>query len=168
MLLAATAVAFAATGPTINAAGAGMAAPNDLHYVAGTLAGLSATMPIFTIEAARVALQPDGVLVRLGAGVQKLSTADAASLARWRVGLGGLSALQVFFGLNMVGPAIANAGGLFVPPGGLDWQNRVGLGIMGLTLMFVWPVIISGWWASMHTASTLCRDDITEVRPPTS
>eukprot|EP01046_Picozoa_sp_COSAG06_P028590 COSAG06_NODE_2587_length_6615_cov_25.876918_2_plen_238_part_00 len=157
------AIMNAATSPDAAATGAGMRAPNDLHYVTAMLHGLSHAMLLLTVGSARVALQPSGALEQLGVAVQMISAKETASLARWRAFLVGLTTLCVVSGLNNFYMAIVNEGWL-VPPGGYHWPGRLYLVVFGLHYIAIVPVIAIGWWASMCTACTLCRDDITEVR----
>lgn len=167
ILVATHAVVLAATFAEIEAARVGIV-PNDLHYVASALGGLALSMNLPVLESARVGLGPGGALERLGVGGErKISVADSTRLARWRNLLCGASALSVLTGVLFLGMAIVNAGpSVLVPSSGLDWQGRLYFALIAANAVATIPIVLSGWWASMLTASTLCRYSVAEVRPP--
>ena len=132
-----------------------------LHYIAGVLFGLGCAAAGQGVTSARVALMPGGKLDQLGAGEVMVSEGDAASNARWRKGLLAFSAAAV---LN--GPVIIGIGVFELPPflrPGSPVVARMFFGLGGLASIVGQPVILSGWWASMRTASCLCRDASVEV-----
>lgn len=133
-----------------------------LHYISGVLYGLGCVALTLCVTSARVALMPGGKLEQLGAGQVMVSEGDAASNARWRK---GLLALSVAYGV-LGGPVAIGIGVFELPPvlrPGSPVVERMIFGLTGLTTMTVAPVILNGWWASMRTASCLCRDASVEV-----
>jgi hypothetical protein len=148
--------------PGALAESAGMAdETNKLLHVAGTLAGLGWVAFSLVVPSALEALRPGGALEQLGAGEVMISAEDAASDARWRKGLlATSSAFCVLFGLPYIASAVLELPPL-VPPGAL--MLRILWGEGGLLICTVLPVAVNGWWASMRTASCLCRDETIET-----
>lgn len=152
---------LATTQAEVSRKNAGMAQLNDLLRVTGALWGAAFLLVLLPLGSARTALMPGGALEKLGAGVQKISAADAAQLARLRVGLAVLTAALVAVGCSCLCFGIV----------GMDLFTRhtytVGerflITMWGLELITVVPLISVGWWPSMATASCLCRDNIIEV-----
>jgi hypothetical protein len=161
LLVATLAVVGGATTAQNNVAAAGMERPNELLELFGLLTGVAYGLLILPLGSARVALQPGGPLERLGAGTQLISQADARSLARWRVPLRVVTVLFFLPGLIAVSTSI----------GGVDGMTGVELPVavrlyranFGLCCFLVVPILFTGWWASMSTASCLCRVSITDV-----
>ena len=138
-----------------------MAEPDGLLYVTSALLGL-AILPIgLAVPSAREALRPGGALQQLGAGEVMISAEDAASNARWRKGLLVFSSFWALSGLLSIAGAFLELPP-FVPPGAPVVQ-RITTGLLGLLWCTVLPVAFSGWWASMRTASCLCRDETIET-----
>ena len=147
--------------PQGTAEAAGMAEPNTLTYIACALYGLGFAALALPISSAREALRPGGALEQLGVGEVMISAEDARSNARWRKGLLGLSALCVSFGAFCIAMAVFELPP-FVPPGS-PTQYKFIVALIGLWLCTTLPVAVSGWWASMRTASSLCRDEAIEA-----
>ena len=73
-----------------------------LNCIAGALGGLGFAALALAVSSARGALRlPGGQLDELGVGTATVSAEEAASTARWRKGLLGLSALFVLGGLSI-------------------------------------------------------------------
>lgn len=135
---------------------------HTLYYIAGVLLGLGCTALTLCVTSAHVALMPGGKLDQLGAGEVMVSEGDAASNARWRKGLLAFSALCVL--LN--GPLYIAVGVFKLPPLLRPDEGvvaRMCVEMFGLVSIVGAPVLFSGWWASMRTASCLCRDASIEV-----
>ena len=90
-----------------------------------------------------------------------ISAEEAQSNAWWRKGLLAGSANWVLLGLPGLVAAVFELAPL-VPPGA-PMETRVMFGLGGLLVSTVLPVAFSGWWASMRTASSLCRDEEIKV-----
>jgi hypothetical protein len=139
-----------------------MARPNELLRLSGVLGAVTVALILLPLSSARVALRGGGALERLGAGEQKISQADAISLGRWRVGLAALSVSSALGGLvylTVLGIlGIDPASGGTLPP-----QLRAFFVLFGFYFTLVNPVVLSGWWTAMATASCICRDNITET-----
>ena len=116
-----------------------------LHYIVAVLSCLAFAVATLCVTSARVALMPGGKLDQLGAGEVMVSERDAASNARWRKGLLAYSVGWVLAGLWLIS------------------SGSIHTMLFGLVHMTLGPVIFSGWWASMRTASFLCRDASIEV-----
>ena len=105
-----------------------------------------------------------GALEWLGAGHVMISASDARSNSRWRTGLGFFSAINVLYGSVTI---VSHSLGLRVcpdQPGGVCPADvRIFNVMFGLLNCTLGPVLSSGWWASMRTASCLCRDATVEV-----
>ena len=147
--------------PSAAAESAGMAEPDGLIYVTSALFGLANALVGLVVSSAREALRPGGALQQLGAGEVMISAEDAASNARWRKGLLVFSTFWALLGLLNIAGAFLELPP-FVPPGAPVVQ-RITVGLLGLVWCTVFPVAFSGWWASMRTASCLCRDETIET-----
>eukprot|EP01046_Picozoa_sp_COSAG06_P056587 COSAG06_NODE_10752_length_1623_cov_1.622047_1_plen_389_part_01 len=141
---------------------AGMAEPSDLLYLSGLFPALGWVAFIFVISSTRVALRmPGGKLDELGVETVKISAKEAKSNARWRKGLLVLSTLSVLWGIQYILCAIAPELWQVDTYKTMEWRiNNV---LNGLNCCTTWPMAISGWWASMRTASCLCRDEVVEI-----
>jgi hypothetical protein len=131
-----------------------------LFYIVAALFGLSQAVLTLCVTSTRVALMPGGKLDQLGVGEVMVSERDAASNARWRKGLLALSALFVLNGSLYIAMGVFELPPL---PPGAPVVIRMIFMLQGLVLMTASPIINSGWWASMRTASCLCRDASVEV-----
>lgn len=143
-------------------ASSGMVQPNDLNRFAAALWAAAFALALLPLESARGALVPVmGTLSQLGAGMQRISAADARQLQRYKVVLALISALSMAMGLNWL---LFGAIGmdLYVPRNYAPVE-QVFFTLLGLFLLLVVPVLASGWWHSMQIASCLCRDNIIEV-----
>eukprot|EP01043_Picozoa_sp_COSAG02_P051191 COSAG02_NODE_5358_length_4399_cov_16.010930_3_plen_358_part_00 len=90
-----------------------------------------------------------------------VSEGDATSNARWRKGMLAFSAFVAL----LYGPLLIVMGVFELPPflrPGSTFVARTFFVLIGLLGMTAGPVVL-GWWASMHTASCLCRDASIEV-----
>jgi hypothetical protein len=149
------------TGAAMFAEMAGMLAPNPLLHVSMTLGGIAYFPLALVIGSARKALQPGGALEQLKVGEAMISEQDSTTLWRWRVGLGVLSALWFLFGLCFL------ALGLLAPPDAngepMPAAVRITNTLTAVVCCGLFPVAFSDWWASMFTASCLCRDEVVEV-----
>ena len=100
---------------------------------------------------------PIGALGQLNAGVQEVSVADSKRLGRWRAGLGVVSA---FFAIIACVGLTGDVSRVRLAGDVSGFLNAVLKAVIISTAM---PIIFSGWWASMITASCLCRGNITDV-----
>ena len=142
------------------AAAAGLPEPNALLYVHAALMGIMSVALTFIIGSARSALRSGGALEQLKVGEVTISEKDGTTLSRWRVGVGAFSGLWVLVSLLPLAAAFG------LPPFGspnTPTEARVEFALRGLVICTVFPVAFSGWWASMRTASCLCRDEVIEV-----
>jgi hypothetical protein len=145
--------------PHIFAMFADMDKPDALLHVTGAFAALAWAALIPVISSTRTALRADGPLDELGAGTIMISEVAAEKLATTRMMLATLSAMFVlngvsFFILGIVLPMLM--------PSIATVDLRVCFVLLGLFFCSS-PVSISGSWASMYTASCLCRDAEIEV-----
>jgi hypothetical protein len=139
---------------------AGLPEPNALLYVNAALMGAASVALTFIIGSARSALRPGGALEQLKVGEVMISEKDSTTLSRWRGGAWAWSGLWVLLSL------LPWRGAFGLPPFGspnTPTEARVELALRGLVSCTVFPVALSGWWASMRTASCLCRDEVIEV-----
>lgn len=135
-----------------------------LLYVTGLLAGLACTALGLAVYSARVALCAGGKLHELRAGEVTVSEEDTAFNARWRNVLLALSTLSVLpFGVFFIASGVLELRPLFVP-GSAPTIYRTFVVLGGLVFCTVVPTIYSGWWASMRTASCLCRAAAIEAK----
>ena len=138
---------------------AGMDGPNSLLDLATGLFTGGVAVGLFLLESARVALQPDGALQALCEHVKPSDSESVArTVQRWRVALGVFSASFMLLGGWQL---IAGFRALFRLPG--LWMAWFELFLVGLSFIIVFPVLISGWWASMSIGSCLCRDAVNDV-----
>jgi hypothetical protein len=135
----------------------GMAKPNDLQYVAAGLGGCALAIQLVTLESARLALQPGGVLEQLGVGKQMISLPARKSMARWRVGLAVVCVPFQLISFPLVISMVAGMVNGDTETGVLGQTNKV---LWTLWAWLIAPVVLLGWWP---TASCLCRDNITEA-----
>ena len=141
---------------------AGMEQPNELLEIFGLLTGVAYLLLVFPLGSARIALRPDsGALAQLGAGTQKISDADARSLARWRALLRAITVMFFMPGLIGVVTSIRGVDGMTKVA--LPTQIRLYRANLGLCCFLVVPILFNGWWSSMSTASCLCRDSVIDA-----
>eukprot|EP01047_Picozoa_sp_COSAG01_P027563 COSAG01_NODE_1823_length_9143_cov_7.938640_5_plen_290_part_00 len=110
------------------------------------------------------ALRPGGALARLGAGTTMISTSDARSLQRWRVGLDTMAPFLILLeaGFAWFCYKVANMGTESTESTGSLWGYALAAGF--LTMFPYWTVYLClSFWPSMRLASALVRDDIGEV-----
>ena len=139
------------TGAESNAATAGMAAPNALLWVNAALTGVGFASLGLVVASTRDALQPGGMLEKLGVGTTMINARKAKYLSRSRKQLGAFSAFWVLLGLLMVVAGVTG-GGL---PSSAAVEFRIIFVLLGFIFCTVFPVAFSGWWASViHTQST--------------
>ena len=148
-------VRFALLNAENNTNFAGLDETTDLLRVAGYLGGISFASLSLSLESTRVALMPGGLLEQLSVGKQKISTAAARRLARWRVFLGTVASLSLVIG---IGTSVAITIRYLTH---LTGEYSLATFIQKLPIPFLWlgpiPIIASGWWSSMFTASCLTR-----------
>ena len=149
------------TNAKADAEGAGMSEPNALLYIKGALMSLGFASLSFAVSSARKALCPAGTLGALGAGEVLISARDAASNSRWHAALSALSAFAVLVGLYDIASGVFVLSPLVMPSAPM--VMRITWVLLGLLIGTVFPVAASGWWASMRTGSSLCRDAAVEV-----
>ena len=147
---------------------AGMDQLNDLLVVTGILLGLSFGCLLLPLESTRVALRPGGALEALGAGTQRISDKDARTQMRWRTAGAMVSCAIIPAGIVYCVAALMGVGPFCTRVCDLERGTdallaRVYLASQGVFMATTIPLIGSGWWPSMLTASCLCRDSITEV-----
>ena len=111
-------VAMLLTFARSQAMGAGMTKPNALLYVTAVVGGSSWLLLALVIRSAPDALRSDGALEQLKVGEVMISEKDDATLSRWRVGMGVLSALWFLIGLLLL------AGAFGQPPFGNSNESR--------------------------------------------
>eukprot|EP01045_Picozoa_sp_COSAG04_P013851 COSAG04_NODE_1004_length_8828_cov_2.256357_4_plen_356_part_00 len=128
-----------------------------LLCIVASLIGLGFAALALTVSSARGALRlPGGQLDELGVETATVSAEDATSIARWRKGLLGLSALFALFGVAMWLLALGVIGSSSA-------FGAIDAGSIGFVCLPILPIALSGWWASMRTAGCLCRDLATET-----
>ena len=136
-----------------------MDGPNSLLDLATGLFTGGVVVGLFVLDSARVALQPDGALQALCEHVKPSdSEVVARTVQRWRVALGIFSGVFVLLGGWWLASGFA---ALIAAP--TVWTLWVELCLIGLSFIVIFPVLISGWWASMSIGSCLCRDAVNEV-----
>eukprot|EP01052_Picozoa_sp_SAG31_P048109 SAG31_NODE_9920_length_1210_cov_1.189919_1_plen_331_part_10 len=138
---------------------ANMEAPNDLLRVSVALNGFSVVLLLLALGSARSALMPGGALERLNVGVQKVRAAESKKLRHWRVGLGVLSVAFMLI-------TITDFFGWRLEMSSFNRRTLTGHAAKLLQVVLVgiiMPIIFSGWWASMTTASCLCKGNIVGV-----
>ena len=142
------------TVTTSVAEAAGMAEPNELQYIFAALNGLACAALSLAVSSAREALRPGGALEQLCVGEVLISAEEAHSNVQ-----------RLLWAVRPVGHHVGRLCALppFVPPGAPMEMMRIMMVLNGLLFCTVLPVAFSGWWASMRTASCLCRDEETEV-----
>lgn len=145
---------------------AGMDEPNALLIVSCVLGGLASLFLILVISSAQQALCQSGWLEQLcRAEINrdtkvKINKNDLPSFSR--IVLLALSAISFLFGLSLVTSAVLELP-LFVPPNSpIEWRIFTAACGLGFCCM-VWPIVLSGWFASMFTASCLCRTETIRV-----
>jgi hypothetical protein len=140
---------------------AGMEEPNALLYVTSAMSALAQPAMIPVIAAARVSLRPGGALEDLDAGKVLISEQDAQTLSRWRWFLAAMSGLSVLVGLFCVVEGPLSPLGIMPPDAPV--ALRVTWVLVGLEFITFGPIALIGWFASMDTASRLCRDQAVEA-----
>ncbi len=148
-------VRFALVNAENNVDFAGLDETTDLLRVAGYLSGISFAPLALALESTRVALMPGGLLQQLSVGKQKISTAAARRLERWRMFFVTATSLSLVIG---VGTSVAVTIRYLTQ---LTGEYNPAMFIQKLPIPFMWlgplPIITSGWWSSMFTASSLTR-----------
>ena len=142
------------TVTTSVAEAAGMAEPNELQYIFAALNGLACAALSLAVSSAREALRPGGALEQLCVGEVLISAEEAHSNVQ-----------RLLWAVRPVGHHVGRLCALppFVPPGAPMEMMRIMMVLNGLLFCTVLPVAFSGWWASLRTASCLCRDATVEV-----
>lgn len=169
-LLCLTAGAFTGlTMPKEYAQAAGMDTPNELLYIYGALAGLANVVFALTITSAQTVLCPGGALDELARSIAfenlnsevRIRATAARSNSRSRNGLLVLAACFWLFGLSRIAASALELEPYI--PSGSSVQYRTVVALRGMVMCAVGPIAICGCWASMFIASSLCRDEISEL-----
>jgi hypothetical protein len=183
-LLVILGAALAIALPQALATAHGWGGPNTLLRVAGACFSLVPVFALYPLADARRCLHPgppaadtDGpsddddrlvALRKLGAGMTRITDADAKGLNRWRkatVGFYGLFVVPVAVIIGIVVPVAIVAGGFITET--TELVQVVALFVsLGLALATLVPIILFGWGISMKVAAALVRDEILEVVIP--
>eukprot|EP01043_Picozoa_sp_COSAG02_P059959 COSAG02_NODE_7740_length_2867_cov_2.125723_2_plen_382_part_00 len=139
---------------------AGMAEPDALLYVTALLFFAAYISAIPAISSARIALRAGGPLDELGAGTAMISEEEDKELAKTRMQANFQMANQAFFGLSNIACSIVLLPTL--APTIATTDVRIWFGLVGLVQLTLYPVGCLSW-ASMYTASCLCRNAETQV-----
>lgn len=152
--------------PASSARMVGLPRPTTLMYLGDYLLAFSMPallLPIFAI--ARVT-QEKGDLAVLGAGTVEISAADAKSLARWRVVIGGFGSCACVAGCGWIGASIQHVTGMkhvYWVEAHLLWGLPIAPVCQGIMFIVIGAGVTCGFWGSMRLASALARNSVTDV-----
>eukprot|EP01045_Picozoa_sp_COSAG04_P032448 COSAG04_NODE_6364_length_1346_cov_1.323978_1_plen_258_part_10 len=131
---------------------AGLPGRDALVWIGVTSMGCSWFLSVVPLSGVRAAIGPGGALEALGVGTARISIKDEKRLRRVRLVLGAATVFCILLAIFCLAMSAAM-------PTASGTVRLVFVGT-GLTCFTVWPMMISGFLASMYTGSCLCRNAV--------